>query len=298
MEDHYKSFTGYMTKPMAAEFGAFLNNQDTKGKLEVFSQVFKGFEGDMVATNAFYEQFKDDGDIGTIPVAGQVMASGRPMDARKILEGRMIRKESPEYFSKELKTDAKDFLVGKLGTIYGSNNVERGMIEEAIYDAMAYDNQKLRDISGDFSNKKAEAALQAVTGGVAEYNDSYFQTPLNLTPRQTEAWIDDLSSEAFEATGYPEKVEAMVKEGDLEIIGVGSNMYRLTDDKGNEVKTTEGTSFQFSYSPDYPSKADKALQEKKDSLDLSGGKDPKTGKYKVLTDIIPSLLKKGGILGR
>jgi len=293
MQDNYQAFTGYLTDTEAGEFATFLDDQPTDGKLDIFAQVFQGFNGDLIKSASFYEQLKAKGVAGTTPVAGQIMSRGDRDSALKVIEGSLIRKESEDYFSRELKADVKDYLIGKLGTIYRYNNVERGLIEEAVYDTIAYENQKMRDTSGYPETNRMWNALQSVTGGVTEYEGAFFQTPANLSPRQTNDWIDDLSPIAFKATGHGSKVKEMISDGDLNIVGVGQNLYRLTDDQGNEVKTSEGTSFEFSYNPNYPSitAAKPALE-----LDVSGGIDPKTGKVKKLTDMIP-VHQIGGILG-
>lgn len=254
LEKHYESFSGYLSKAEAQEFGTFMNNQPVSERLNIMGQVVAGFNGDVVKTSAFFEQFKDDKLAGTMASAGQAFARGDAVAATKIFEGNDIRFNSPEYFTKEMREDTNAAILRNMGSAYAGSSVVRDMVVEAVYDTIAYDNSRLRTLGGDgVSAETINAAVTSVTGGLVDYNNSVVLSAPGLTPRETEGWLDDLHQSAFEATGHAKKCRDWLSDGTLKLIGVGANRYQLTDDSGSVVRTTAGLPFEFGYDKDYPS---------------------------------------------
>jgi hypothetical protein len=267
MENNYKTFTGYLEKSEVPQFAAYINQQDTAGKLNIFKQVYEGMNGDVIKSSRFYEQFKTYDELGTAAIAGQLVSDGAAPVAKKVLEGANLRRQNPDYV-KEVKEDIEDIIVKQMGTAFRHNNVQRNLITESVMDAYAYAVHNSGIDKERFDRNTVTKAINEITGGIIDYQGSKFQAPVRgMTQVAVDYWLEDLSSDAFGSTANPEAVKKAINNGDFKLVGVGQNKFRVTDDRGRALQNTDGSSFVLSYNPNYPSIKDAAIQKQLETDD-------------------------------
>lgn len=194
--------TGIFTKGQATEFAKYLSTL-TPDKLAATFGVIEGALGE--DSRKVYEQLKSEGLNGTVPIAGQVYASGDTISSGKLAEGRRLRKEYPNMF-KAFSVDINDAIDDALSDTYKDKKGQHELMREAVKDAYA---EILLSTGGDVSPDSLEEttlmnAVATATGGLIEMNGHKVEPAYRGQPQEEmDAYVDNIRINQLGRMGVP-----------------------------------------------------------------------------------------------
>lgn len=172
-----------------------------------------------------FEALDKQGHTG-MALAG-ALAMEAPDAARLVVRGQQALAEGGKANLVPKDIDMREALRDELGNAYGLGTKARATIESGILSAYAALSAESGDNSGGLDSNRLTAAVNAVTGGLVEYQGRRFPAPKRgVSQQKFEDWVDALESADFaRVAGIPSAYafDAWRREGWLE--AVGPNQY-------------------------------------------------------------------------
>ena len=201
-----------------------------------------------------YEQLKLTGQANTFALAGQLFADGDKLASRAVLKGAEIRANEPDLLG-PVKQELIPLIKEEIGNVYGGNALHRRATTEGVLNAYAFLKNRNSMVSGKFDadvdTDLIDEAIQMVTGGLLEYNDSMIEPPVrSMRQREFEGWLDDLHPSYIQSLGRADRYPASsllnhIRSGKLKLINVAQGQYALYDHRKHEVVKDRNTQLAF-----------------------------------------------------
>ena len=189
-EAHYGVTVPPVTEQEAELIGRAFQESDLEGRMGLISGIVEN-TGESARAVLGMLDAKNQRDLA---LAGEMMVQGVPGVARMVLMGSEWAKENPKILPRD--TDMLPEINSALGTAFPAAKhraeVTRGI--KLTYAAMAAEQGAF---DGELDRDILDAAIEAVTGGIIEYNGVQFEPPRRgVTEDDFSAWLDERLSEA------------------------------------------------------------------------------------------------------
>ena len=244
------SSTGLLTQ---AELPAEIDQIEQMG---IQKQMERFGEVSLLGADAYkyYEQLKLTNQANAFSLAGMLYADGDRLASRAVLKGAEIRKNEPDLLG-PVKQELIPMIKEEMGNVYGGNATHRRVTVDGVLNAYAYLKNRNSMVSGkydsDIDSDLVEDAIQLVTGGLLEYNDSMIEPPVRgMRQRDFEAWLNNLHPTYIQSLGRADRYPASsllnhVRSGKVKLINVGKGEYALYDHAKHAVIKDRNTSGAF-----------------------------------------------------
>ena len=109
------------------------------------------------------------------------------------------------------------------------------------------------DLEGLIDSDRMDRAVNMVTGGTFEFNDSVISPPVrNMSESVFNNWMQDVDNSYLDTLGdlhgtTSNKIKKGLENGDFHLVTAGRNSYRIVSSHGEVVYNTNGTPFVFKY---------------------------------------------------
>lgn len=196
-------------------------------------------------------EYGDDSALGV-----RLANDGRADIARKIFDGRLRRKEIPGLMptgkDEDLDMNIKQIFGDYMGNAVGQDGAMFNTVREAALSFYASD----LAFGSSLDGSKVEAAIDAVTGGILEFNGDgeggKFVAPIpGMTQQQFDQGVWSLDDKALEGAfvGYASEDEPLKRDdlGSMQFVSAGNGVYFLDWPGAGLARNKDGTPFVLDY---------------------------------------------------
>lgn len=232
--DDMDSFTGFLDNVTEMpQFAAKLEQMTWDQKADYIPQINNAVG--KKHNRDFYDQLIRNGVETTFAVAGQISDKFGHEAAVSVLRGAEARKADPNLIGdSQMELDA--FMASDLFPAYTGDPTMQKAMKTAFQNVYADMTNSAGGGRDTYDENRAATALQKVTGGIVEYNDSLFPVPVKgFTEKSMNRWIKDTSptiliEQGFNGTlGEAKKLWKQIDNGDIQLLPRGDSQWVLID---------------------------------------------------------------------